>query len=86
MNAIAALFGTRLARYVARLGAGMLVAAMARRLEERRAMANAAGPNGAGRRGRRVPDVVMTAIPGATLVVLKAVIDRSGPRMARRRR
>ena len=80
MNGIVALFGYRFARYVARLGAGVLVAAMVRRLEQRRAMAAADG----GR--RRVPDAVLAVVPGATLALLRAAIDRSGPRTSRRRR
>lgn len=82
MNGIVALFGYRFARYVARLGAGVLVAAMARRLEQRRVAAATAGD---GHR-RRVPDAVMAAVPGATLALLRAAIDRSGPRTSRRRR
>ena len=81
MNGIVAIFGYRFARYVARLGAGVLVAAMARRLEQQRAMAGAED----GRR-RRVPDAVMAVVPGATLALLRAAIDRSGPRTSRRRR
>lgn len=91
MNGIIAILGYRLARWTARLGAGILVATLARRMEQRRAETAAAGGAGAaggGRAGgrRRLPEPVAALVPGATLAVLKALIDRSGPRAARRRK